>query len=42
MSKVEFSGPNGEQLPDESTVGDAAWYGGFDMALDGKHVRTTF
>ncbi|CAM9381088.1 unnamed protein product, partial [Laminaria digitata] len=37
VSKVEFSGPNGEQLPDESTVGDAAWYGGFDMALDGKH-----
>lgn len=36
---MEFSGPNGEKLPDESTVGDAAWYGGFEMILDRKHVR---
>lgn len=39
VSTVEFVGPNGEPLPDDSTVGDAAWHGGFDMTLDGKHVR---
>ncbi|CAM9710798.1 unnamed protein product [Ectocarpus sp. 12 AP-2014] len=36
VSSVEFTGPNGEPLPDDSSVGDAAWHGGFDMTLDGK------
>lgn len=40
VSKVEFVGPNGKVLPADSTVGDAAWHGGFDMTLDGKHVRS--
>ncbi|CAB1114232.1 unnamed protein product [Ectocarpus sp. CCAP 1310/34] len=36
VSSVEFTGPNGKPLPDDSSVGDAAWHGGFDMTLDGK------
>ncbi|CAM9304104.1 unnamed protein product [Pylaiella littoralis] len=36
VSNVEFTGPGGEPLPDDSSVGDAAWHGGFDMTLDGN------
>lgn len=39
MSDVEFTGPGGEPFPDDSSVGDAAWHGGFNMTLDGKQVR---
>ncbi|CAM9547048.1 unnamed protein product, partial [Hapterophycus canaliculatus] len=35
VSSVEFTGPNGDPLPDDSSVRDAAWHGGFDMTLDG-------
>lgn len=42
MSSVEFTGPNGEPLLDDSSVGDAAWHGGFDMTLDGKQVRRKY
>lgn len=38
VSSVEFTGPDGEPLSDDSSVGDAAWHGGFDMTLDGKQV----
>lgn len=38
VSNVEFTGPGGEPLPDDSSVGDAAWHGGFDMTLDGNQV----
>ncbi len=40
MSDVVFTGPDGQPLPDDSSVGDAAWHGGFDMTLDGKLVST--
>lgn len=39
MSDVEFTGPDGEPFPNDSSVGDAAWHGGFDMTLNGKVVR---
>ena len=39
VSDVDFTGPDGEPLPDESSVGDAAWHGGFDMTVGGKLVR---
>lgn len=39
MSDVEFTGPDGDPLPDDSSVGDAAWHGGFDMTLDGTQVN---
>lgn len=42
VSTVEFVGPDGQPLPDESTVGDAAWHGGFEMNLDGKQVSSVF
>lgn len=39
MSDVEFTGPDGEAFPNDSSVGDAAWHGGFDMTVNGKVVR---
>ena len=39
MADVEFTGPDGQPFPNESSVGDAAWHGGFDMTLNGKVVR---
>lgn len=42
VSTVEFTGPSGDPLPDESSVGDAAWHGGFDMTLDGKEVKKSY
>eukprot|EP00752_Nemacystus_decipiens_P011035 g9804.t1 len=36
VSDVEFTGPDGEPFPNDSSVGDAAWHGGFDMTLNGK------
>lgn len=38
MSSVEFVGPGDKPLPDESTISDVAWHGGFDLKLDGKQV----
>lgn len=42
MSDVEFTGPDGEPFPSDSSVGDAAWHGGFDMTLNGKVVRSNY
>lgn len=39
MSEVELTGPDGEPFPNDSSVRDAAWHGGFDMTLNGKVVR---
>lgn len=38
VGSVEFVGPGGETLPDESTISGVAWHGGFDIKLDGKQV----
>lgn len=42
MSAVEFTGPDGEPFPNDSSVGDAAWHGGFDMSLNGQLVRSSY
>ena len=38
VSSVEFVGPDGEPLPDESTISGLAWHGGFGIQLNGKQV----
>lgn len=38
VSSVEFVGPEGEPLPDESTISGLAWHGGFGIQLNGKQV----